>query len=239
MTVNSDDYISKKLDETSEDLQKLEKLRKKKKENSDVLTKNIRRVLLYSGFIGASISAVSYLIATFVMIRGVSSDLSMQNQILFSALGAVVGILISSLLRSQGVSYAKQNPEVQEIMANYITEVNKSQSEKKAHLIGWYIFWALVRDIFLKGVSVGISTYLIVYIFIEGSGNWALLWLAISNIGLFTGFGVVSLSKMYENYIEKHIPAVISRTQKLQERAKLKLQEEIKETTKNISNEPI
>ena len=223
----SDDYIDEKLKESNVDLQKLETLRKKKKENSDILTSNIRRILLYSGFIGAIISAVSYLVATIVMIKGVSSDLNMQNQILFSALGAIIGLLISFLLRSQGVSYAKQNPEIKDIMSHYIIEVNKSQSEKKAHLIGWYMFWATIRDIFIKGVSVGLSTFLIVYIFVEGSGNWALLWLAISNIGLFTGFGLVSLSKMYEIYIEKHIPSVISRTEKLREQTKLKEKEAI------------
>ena len=216
----TDEYIEKTLEETTDsDLQKLKALRKKKKENSDFLNENIRKVLLYSGFIGAGISAISYLIATFVMINGVSASLSIQNQVLFSVLGAAVGILISSLLRMQGINYAKQNPEVKDIMANYVTEVNKSQPESKAHLIGWYMFWALVKDVFLKGLSVAISTFLVVYIFVKGSGDWSLLWLAISNIGLFTGFGLVSLSKMYENYIEKHLPAVISRTAKLRAKA--------------------
>jgi len=86
-------------------------------------------------------------------------------------------------------------------------------------MIGWYMFWALIVDIFIKGSSVAISTFLIVYIFVKGSGDWSLLWLAFSNIGLFTGFGLVSLSKIYEKYIEKHLPAVIQRTIRLQEQA--------------------
>lgn len=216
----SDDYINKELEKEENkkaltDIERLENLRKKKEEGQDVLTANIRKVLLYSGFIGASISAFSYLIATFVMIKGVSSNLSFQNQMLFSALGAVVGILISTLLRSQGILYAKQNEEVKEIMASYTTEKNIALKDKRLHLIGWYMFWALIRDVFIKGISVAASTFLIVYIFVEGSGDWSLLWLAISNIGLFTGFGLVSLSKMYENYIEKHLPAVIQRTLRL------------------------
>ncbi len=231
----SDEYIENALDNTDVDLEKLEHLRKKKKENKDILNKNIRRILLYSGFIGAVISAVSYLVATFVMIKGVSANLTIQNQILFSVLGAVVGVLIATLLMQQGVIYAKQNPEVQDIMKNYTTEVNKSNTKKEPHMIGWYFFWATVRNILFKGVSVALSTYLIVYIFIEGSGNWALLWLAISNIGLFTGFGLASLAKMYENYIEKHIPAVIARTNRLREKERLKnlpLVYELSEETK-------
>ena len=222
MEKSSDDYITKQLEENTQvqsDLEKLESLKKKKDEGKDYLSNSIRKVLLYSGFIGAGISAVSYLIATFVMIKGVSSNLSFQNQLLFSALGAVVGILISTLLRSQGIIYAKQNPEVKDIMSSYETEKNKHIKDKKLHLIGWYMFWALMKDIFAKGISVAASTFLIVYIFVQGSGDWALLWLAISNIGLFSGFGLVSLSKMYENYIEKHLPAVIQRTLRLKQKA--------------------
>jgi hypothetical protein len=215
----SDDYIDKALEESNADLKKLESLRKKKKKNEDALNQNIRKLILYSGFIGASISALAYLVATLVMINGVSADLTMQNQVLFSALGAVVGLLISFLLRSQGLIYAKENPEVKEIMMSYTEEKNKTKKYKQLHTIEWFMFWATVKDIFIKGISVGISTYLIVYIFIEGSGNWALFWLAISNIGLFTGFGLVSLSTIYEKYIEHHIPAVISRTNKLRAQA--------------------
>lgn len=216
---NSDDYIDKALKEnkgkSQSDIERLEELRKKKKENKDALNSKIRAILLYSGFIGAIISAVSYLIATIVMINGVSADLTMQNQVLFSVLGAVVGLLISFMLRSQGVIYAKQNEEVAQIMSEYIQEETESKSYEKNHTIVWYMGWATVVDFFLKGVSVAVSTYFVVYIFTEGNGNWGLLWLAISNIGLFTSFGLRGLAKMYDNYIEKHIPAVIARTKEL------------------------
>lgn len=154
------------------------------------------------------------------MINGVSADLTMQNQILFSILGAVVGLLISFMLRSQGVIYAKQNEEVQRIMSEYIAVESEHKSYKKNHTIIWYMGWATVVDFFLKGVSVAVSTYFVVYIFTEGNGNWGLLWLAISNIGLFTSFGLRGLAKMYDNYIEKHIPAVIARTKQLKEKGK-------------------
>jgi hypothetical protein len=233
MTIqNSDDYIEDKLKEENGglDLKRLEALRKKKKVNQDVLNKNIRKILLFSGFIGASISGVAYLVATFVMIKGVSANLTLENQILFSILGAIIGILISTLLRSQGINYAKQNPEVKEIMRNYTTAKNNAiVKDKKLHMIGWYMFWALIVDIFIKGFSVAISTFLIVYVFVKGSGDWSLLWLAVSNIGLFTGFGLVSLSMIYEKYIEHHLPAVIQRTIRLEKEALKKVEAEEKE----------
>lgn len=217
---SSEKYIEEELEKNKGvDLKRLEDLRKKKKENKDALNQNVRRILLYSGFIGAVISAIAYLIATFVMITGVSADLSTQNQVLFSVLGAIIGVLIATLLRSQGVIYAKQNPEVQEIMKSYSLEKNKTKTMKQLHTITWYLFWATVQDVLIKGSSAIISMFLIIYIFVEGSGDWGLLWLAISNIGLFTGFGLVSLSTIYEKYIENHLPAVIARIEKLKEQA--------------------
>ena len=233
MTIpNSDDYIDGKLKEDKGlDLTKLEEGRKKKKEKKaeEGLSESIRKILLYAGFIGATISALAYIIITFVMIKGASTDLAIQNQILFSVMGAVVGILISFLLRSQGIIYAKQNPEAKKVMREYRTESNKTKTLKQLHTITWYVFWASVRDIFLKGITVAVSTWFILYIFIEGSGNWGLFGLAVSNILMFAGFGLVSLSVMYEKYLDSHIPTIIARIERLKEMEILKVEAEEKE----------
>ena len=217
-TPNSDDYIEETLEKNKGiDLKKLEDGRKKRKEREDkeILSKSIRKLLLYAGFIGASISALSYIIITFVMITGASSDLAMQNQILFSIMGAVVGLLISFLLRSQGIIYAKQVPHAKEVMKEYRNEENKTKTLKQLHTITWFVVWASIRDIFLKGVTIAVSTWFILYIFIEGSGNWGLLGLATSNILMFSGFGLMSLSIMYEKYLEEHIPTIEMRIKRL------------------------
>ncbi len=215
------------------DLDKMEKNRQKKKEVVDGLSENLRRILLYAGFVSAVISAIAYIIITFVMIKGASTDLEMQNQILFSVMSAVVGLLIAFLLRSQGIIYGKQNPHAKEVMKEYRVESNKTKTLKQLHTITWFVFWATIRDVFLKGVTVALSTYFILYIFIEGSGNWGLLGLAISNILMFSGFGLVSLSTMYEKYLGEHIPTIQTRIERMKAE-ELKKQELDKEELQDI-----
>lgn len=227
-----------------DDLEKLNKINEKKKRQQEVMSEALKKTLLYVGFIGAIISAMAYLIITIVMIKGVSTDISLENQILFSILGAVVGLLISFLLRNQGIIYAKQNEEAQEVMQEYRKQINETKTYKELHTISWYIFWATIRDIFLKGLTVALSTWFVLYIFIEGSGEWGLLGLAISNILMFSGFGLVGLATVYDKYLEEHIPVIKQRIKRLKkindekeakEKAKLK-QEQIDEFKKNVES---
>jgi hypothetical protein len=118
-------------------------------------------------------------------------------------------------LRYQGIIYAKQNSEAKEIMKEYRQQVNKTKPLKKLHTISWYILWATIRDIFMKGVTIAVSTWFVLYIFIEGSGNWSLIGLAIANIFMFTGFGLVGLATVYDKYLEEHIPVIRERIELL------------------------
>jgi hypothetical protein len=212
--MNSDEYMDNEL-KIKEDLKKLDKIRESKKQNQAELSQSVKSLLLYAGFLGAIISALAYLIITIVMVKGASTDLAIQNQILFSILGALTGLLISFLLRYQGIIYAKQNSEAKEIMKEYRQQVNKTKPLKKLHTISWYILWATIRDIFMKGVTIAVSTWFVLYIFIEGSGNWSLIGLAIANIFMFTGFGLVGLATVYDKYLEEHIPVIKERIEQL------------------------
>jgi hypothetical protein len=212
--MNSDEYMDNEL-KIKEDLKKLDKIRESKKQNQAELSQSVKSLLLYAGFLGAIISALAYLIITIVMVKGASTDLAIQNQILFSILGALTGLLISFLLRYQGIIYAKQNSEAKEIMKEYRQQVNKTKPLKKLHTISWYLLWATIRDIFMKGVTIAVSTWFVLYIFIEGSGNWNLIGLAIANILMFAGFGLVGLATVYDKYLEEHIPVIKERIEQL------------------------
>jgi hypothetical protein len=212
--MNNDEYMDNEL-KIKEDLKKLDNMRENKKRKNEELSQAVKSLLLYAGFLGAIISALAYLIITIVMVKGASTDLAIQNQILFSILGALTGLLISFLLRYQGIIYAKQNSEAKEIMKEYRQQVNKTKPLKKLHTISWYILWATIRDIFMKGVTIAVSTWFVLYIFIEGSGNWSLIGLAIANIFMFTGFGLVGLATVYDKYLEEHIPVIRERIELL------------------------
>jgi hypothetical protein len=138
-----------------------------------------------------------------------------QNQLLFAVLGACTGLIITFSLRGQGIAFAKREDESVEVMKAYHEALNKSKKEKQLKDISHYLFWSTIKDIVVKGISVGVSTYFILYIFMQGNGDWSLIGLALANLFMFSGFGLVALSKTYDKYIEEHIPVIRERTKKI------------------------
>ena len=179
------------------------------------LNDRIKEYLLYAGFAAAVISVLAYMVITVVMIVGFESDLEAQNQILFAVLGACVGLVITFSLRGQGIAFAKREQESQDVMKEYHAALNKRKKEKELKDITHYVFWATIKDIIIKGITVGVSTYYVLYIFMQGNGDWSLIGLALSNLLMFSGFGLVALSKTYDKYIEEHIPVIRERTKKI------------------------
>lgn len=192
----------------------VERLEDSKKRN-ELLNERIKEYLLYTGFAGAIISAIAYVILTFVMILGVQTSMETTNQIVFSGLGVVVGLSISFLLRSQGIAFAKRESESQRIMKAYNEALNKTKKVKELRTINQYMRNATIKDAIIKGLSFGLSTYFVLFIFIEGNGNWALIGLALSNLLMFTSFGLIGLSTAYDVYKEEHLPNIEALTKKL------------------------
>lgn len=173
----------------------------------------------YVGFAGAVISALAYMIMTYVIVMGFETSIDRDKQILFAILGAIVGMMINSFLRGQGVTFAKKEPESITVMKEYNNLLNKKKPLKKLKTINFYIFVQTIKDIFIKGITIAITTYYIMYIFMEGSENYSLFVLAISNIFMFAGLGLMALSKAYDHYIESHIPVIKERIIKLNDQA--------------------
>ncbi len=240
MTVNSDEYISKKLDEkggfkTLEQRSK-DKLREKKekKESKTKFTQKLKEQLVFFGFWSAIISGIAYLLITIVLIVGISSDTEIEQQITFAVLGVVVGLLINFQLGTQGIMLAQKEPESQIAMKAYRITINKTKSIKQLRSITYYLVVLTIFDFFIKGATVGFATYYSFKIATIGNGNWILILFAIANLGMFTGFGLRRLAKLYDKYIDEHIPTMIAKTEKLneQEAKEAKEQEDI-ENKKN------
>ena len=132
----------------------------------------------------------------------------MEKQILFSVLGAFTGLMITFFLRGQGVSFAKKEETSQKVMKEYYEKMNKKKTIKQLHTIKHYLIVQTISDVIFKGVSVALSTYFLLYIFMEGNGDMSLVFLAIANILMFACFGLVALSKAYDKYLDEHIPAI-------------------------------
>jgi hypothetical protein len=168
----------------------------------------IKNFLLYTGIIGSAISGIAYLIMTYVIVVGFVTAVDQNKQILFAILGALVGLVITSLLRGQGINFARKEDESQTIMKEYHELINKKKTIKQMHTIKHFVIVSTIKDVITKGITIGISTWFILFIFMEGNGDFSLFVLAISNLLMFTGFGLVALSKGYDKYIEEHIPVI-------------------------------
>lgn len=175
------------------------------------MTNKVKNVLLYTGSIGASISALAYIIITVVLVLGFETQMEMDKQILFSIIGAVDGLLITLMLRSQGIALAKNEEESKKVMAEYYQAINKTKKSKKLHTITYYYVKDFIIDIFTKAGIIALTTSLMLYIFMDGSGDYGLIGLAVSNILMFACFGIIALSKFYSLYIEQHIPVIKER----------------------------
>lgn len=175
------------------------------------MTNKVKSILLYTGSIGASISALAYIIITVVLVLGFETQMEMDKQILFSIIGAVDGLLITLMLRSQGIALAKNEEESKKVMAEYYQAINKTKKSKKLHTITYYYVKDFIIDIFTKAGIIALTTSLMLYIFMDGSGDYGLIGLAISNILMFACFGIIALSKFYSLYLEQHIPVIKER----------------------------
>ena len=175
------------------------------------MTSKVKNILLYTGSIGAIISAIAYIIITVVLVMGFSTQMDMSKQILFSIIGAVDGLLITLMLRSQGIELARNEEEPKRVMQEYYTLLNKTKNKKKLHTISFYFYRSFIFDIFTKTLTIALTTSLMLYIFMDGSGDYGLIGLAVSNILMFACFGIIALSKFYSLYLEQHIPVIKER----------------------------
>ena len=101
------------------------------------------------------------------------------------------------MLKYQGLSFAKNLPENEEIVKAYYSTKTK---DKKNHGLGYFWTTSLIKDILFKGCTITASTCGVLYIVIVGCGDWNLMLMAIVNLILFTCFGLLALNKAYDYY---------------------------------------
>ena len=182
------------------------------------MNKRIINILNYTGAIGALISAIAYIITVVVLIIGFETEMEFDQLITFAILGAITGLLISNLLRMQGVALARSEPESREVMREYLEAKNAKKKLKSLHAIGWHVGIGITKDIIFKATSVAASTYFAIDVFIKGNGDFGLLGMAITNLLLFICFGLMSLAKAYEYYTTEHLSAIRAKTKYLKQK---------------------
>ena len=186
------------------------------------LEKKILPLLNYVGIIGAAIMTVAYIIAVFVLIKGFKAEELLQTTI-FGCVNAATGFVIMQFLKIQGVSFAKMLPENQEVIKDYYKTKTK---DKKIRSITYFWTTSVIKDVLTKCATLAATTIGLIYIVIQGSNDYNLLFLAIVNLLMFMCFGFISLVNAYDFYNQRHVPYMIEQLSqtKLQE-----VQEEQKE----------
>ena len=178
----------------------------------------VKTALTYTGFALAIISSISYLILVYILINGFEASYQREQLIGFLILGAIAGVLINLSMRTQGIDFAKQVPEAKKILEDLKEATGESdKKEYKAKSIVFMYFVELAKDILIKGSGIGATLYFAIDLSYKGLGEDKYFFLALANVLLYTGLGLVAMGKSYDYYLEKHTSYMIQKTRKIKE----------------------
>lgn len=164
--------------------------------------KKIKPILKYVGTIGAIIMCVVYILIVCLMVFGFSANQDLTGSVIFALVNAVVGLIIMQFLKVQGIDFAKDIPENEELLKKYNNEKIKG---RKPHSITHYWIASIIKDIFSKVLGILITSFGIIYIIIIGSKDYSLLFLALVNLLMFICFGLLSLISAYDYFNNEHM----------------------------------
>lgn len=167
----------------------------------------LKPLLHYVGTIGAVIMTICYIITVLILVFGFQVQTHhLKQSITFAVVNGVVGFIIMQLLKIQGIDFAKQ--EHKDLIDRYNKIVllkEETELKKKAHSITFYWVTSVIKDFVLKGLSVVLGSFALIYIVIEGSQDYSLLLLAVVNLLMFICFGLLSLVNSYDWYNGNHV----------------------------------
>lgn len=179
------------------------------------MNEKIEKLLLYVGSAGAIISALAYLIIMVTLVVGIEIKMLTSQLLIISIAGALAGLMITNMLRTQGVALAANTEESKKVMSDYHRALNKTKKGRSLRTIKFHMIKELITDVLTKVLTVATSTYFMVSVFMEGSGDFSLIFLALANILMFISFGILALRKAYKYYSEEHLAAIREITARL------------------------
>lgn len=166
------------------------------------MSERFRKIINNVGYIGAVITSIIYLVLAYIMIVGFTLDADFTDSLLFAIINAVVGFIILQCLKSQGVIAAENIPENKALLSEYYSTKTK---DKKFHSLLYYWITSICKDVFIKCLTVGITSISLIYIVIEAQGDFLLMLLAIANLLMFISFGLLGMTKAYNFTCNEHM----------------------------------
>jgi hypothetical protein len=186
-------------------------------EHKQVLDSKIRDILVWTGSVVALIAMIVYVAAIVVMVLGFNQDVDLTSQILFILVGIACGLAVDMSLWGQGKALAKRVSGVQEKLLRYEHARNRKIKKPRNYRMWVYDLQHVISVLFTKGVTVALVLYGIIHVAIVGNEESNLIILAIANAFMFLGFGLISMAKGYDKFLEKHIPAIEEATRRYEE----------------------
>lgn len=175
--------------------------------DQNLFERKLKPILLYMGTIVSGIMGIAYIIVVFVLIEGFKAE-KLLNTTIFSIITAAIGFCIMQMLKIQGQTFAKNLTKNKKIVEAYSRRKNANNPRKYKSMKHYWITSILV-DTLVKCLTLTVTSVGMVYIMIEGSGDYSLLLLAAVNLLMFAGFGLISLCKAYDFYNEEYIPYMV------------------------------
>lgn len=167
------------------------------------MTDNLKKFLLWTGSATAVIASIVYIIFVTILVLGFNQKLEQDKLIVFTAISGSAGVVIVTSLFSQGISLARNEPNAKKILKKYKSfQVKK---EAKVRPISFHFFIELIKNIIFKGLGVAFTTYLSIKFIVEGIKDTKYIGLAVANVFIFIGFGLMSLVKGFEKYTDNHL----------------------------------
>lgn len=212
----------------------MKELNETKKKTKRKLTDGIKKILSYLGYALSVIGALGYLITIITLVRGVSGvnfEL-MGKDGLFFIVGLVFGLWIRTGFYIQGVTYSKE--EHKDILKQYHELRVKDKPEKRLQSFEFKLAVEIVLNTVLQIAMFAVTSVGFVYLAtFEGIDNPIYIMSALSNLIMFTGFGLLALAGTYEKYNDLKIPIIKERVRVLREDKMIAeiIDKEIKEKT--------
>lgn len=121
--------------------------------------------------------------------------------ILYSTVNALIGVLISVLLRYQGQKYAEIENE--DLCKQFY---EKKVKEKKHMSMSLWFTLKAVQDIVIKGCTTAFCLFGTTYITIVGSKNPIQIVITLCTLLLFACFGLIAMNSAYCRFYNVQIP---------------------------------
>lgn len=171
--------------------------------SSEIFEKKIKPLFMYIGFIATGIFSVAYIVVIAIMITGLEASPTIQTFVGFLIANLIAGACIAISLMIQGQDFAKNIDENKTTLKQY-----HMKKEVKLHSMVYYWTFAILKVVFIRLLLVAAMTYIVIDICWQGNGQYTYFLMALFNILMFIGFGLIGMVGMYDKFNNNYIPWV-------------------------------